>query len=42
VKHFHHSRVIMAKKHLMDEELHEIMKNSSYEEHLEDKEEEDN
>ena len=42
VKHFHLSRVIMATKHLMDEELHEIMKSSSYEEHLEDKEEEDN
>jgi hypothetical protein len=32
----------MAKKHLMDEELYEIMENSSYEEHLEDKEEENN
>jgi hypothetical protein len=32
----------MAKKYLVDEELHEIMQNSSYEEYVESEEEEDN
>ena len=42
VKQFHLTRVIMAKTYLVDEEMHEIMQNSSYEEYVECEEEEDN